>query len=349
MPNSPTASTPRTVAVTGATGFVGRYVIRELLARGYAVRALVRDAIKAREVLGAAAAGVELVAGDVCDDLVLAKLLRTPAGKPVDACVHLVGIIREVRGETTDRPQTFQRMHVSATQHVVDACRAAGVKRYLHMSAMGVGPEGKALYQQTKWEAERYVRRAFGDGTDLSWTIFRPALIHGPDGEFVQMMSDLCSGEVPPYFFLPYFAKKQVDERVPGGAIDWVAPKVQPVAVQDVALAFVEAIARPAAIGEIYNLVGPDAMSWPAMIECFRDTLHGTNRKLQPFFVPGEHAAIMATVAKTLGLGKLLPFDKGQAIMGAEDCVGDPTKAKIDLGITPRPFRETVRGYAGAV
>lgn len=340
---------PRTVAVTGASGFVGRYVVRELLSRGWSVRGLVRDVAKASEVLGADAARVEWVVGDVCDDAALGRLLRQPAGGPVDACIHLVGIIREVRGESTDRPQTFQRMHVEATRRVVDACRAAGVKRYVHMSALGVGPDGRAEYQKTKWEAERYVRRSFDDGTDLDWTIFRPSLIHGPDAEFIQMIAGVCAGEVPPFCFLPYFARRQVDLRVPAGRVDWVAPSVQPVAVEDVAFAFAEAIARPQSIGEVYNLVGPDALTWPTALECLRDTIPGSNTKLKPFFVPGEHAAAIATVAGALGLGRLLPFDRGQALMGAEDSVADPTKAKLDLGLTPRPFRQTLAAYASQI
>lgn len=339
----------RTVAVTGSTGFVGRYVVRELLSRGWSVRALIRDTAKAREALAADAARIELVVGDVCDDAVLARMLTTPSGEPVDACIHLVGIIREVRGDSTSQPQTFQRMHVDATRHVVDACRSAGVKRYVHMSALGVGPEGKTEYQKTKWEAERYVRRGFGDDSDLDWTIFRPSLIHGPDGEFVQMMAGICAGETPPYFFMPYFARKQVDLSVPAGRVDWVAPSVQPVAVHDVAFAFAEAVARPQAIGEVFNLVGPEAMTWPTVLETLRDTIPGSNAKLQPFFIPGEHAAMIATLAGALGLGRLLPFDKGQALMGAQDSVADPAKAKIELGLTPRPFRETLRGYAAQV
>jgi len=333
-----------TVAVTGATGFVGRYIVRELAGRGHTVRVLVRDVAKAREVFGAALSKLEVVVGDACDRVALGKLTSR-----ADACIHLVGIIREVRGESADLAQTFQRMHIGATHAVVDACRGSRVKRYVHMSALGVGPDARAEYQRTKWEAERYVRRGFGDGTDLDWTIFRPGVIHGPDGEFIQLMHDLCTGDIPPFFFLPYFARKRLDESVPAGRVDWVAPKVQPIAVEDVAFSFVEAISRPETVGEIYNLVGPDVLSWPEMLEFLRDTLPGTKKGLVPFHIPGEHAAIMATVAKTLGIGRLLPFDRGQALMGMEDSTAELNKVGADLGLRPRKFRETVRNYAARV
>ncbi len=342
-------ASPRVVAVTGATGFVGRYVVRELLARGIGGRALVRSVGGAREVFGADLTRIEAVVGDACDDAALGRLVAGGAGGGVEACLHLVGIIREVRGDATDRPQTFERMHVRATQKTVDACRAVGVKRFLHMSALGVGPDGRAEYQRTKWEAERYVRRAFGDGTELDWTIFRPSLIHGAEGEFVQLAADLVAGEVPPFFFLPYFARKAVDDRVPGGAVNWVAPRVQPVAVEDVAAAFAAALDRPESIGEIYNLAGSEVLTWPEMLEVFRDTIPGGNRGLRPFFVPSDHAAIIASIAGAMGLGRLLPFDRGQAIMGAQDSTADTTKARVHLGLSPRGFRETVRGYAARV
>lgn len=349
MTQQPYMQTPKTIAITGATGFVGRHVCRELLSRGHKVRALVRESSSVRSALGPDGAKVEQVVGDACEAEALARLVRRSSGEPVDAFIHLIGIIREVRGDTTDRPQTFERLHVGATHAAVDACRDAGVKRFLHMSALGAKPDGRAEYQRTKWEAEQYVRRAFGDGTDLDWTIFRPGLIHGPDGEFIQLMHDLCTGDIPPFFFLPYFARKKVDRSVPAGRVDWIAPKAQPVSVLDVAAAFAEALERPEAIGEIYNLAGPDVLTWPEMLEFLRDTLPGTKKGLPPFHVPGEHAAVIATVAGHLGLGRLLPFDRGQALMGQEDSTADTTKARTHLGLSLRPFRETVRGYAASV
>lgn len=330
----------RTIAVTGATGFVGRYVVRELLSKGYAVRALVREPAKARDAFGTQAGkDVSLVVGDVLDARVLDELLRGCA-----ACVHLVGIIREVRGESAGGAQTFERAHVHATQGVVEACVRAGVKRYLHMSALGVGADGRSAYQQTKWRGEQIVRRS-----GLEWTIFRPSLIHGADGEFVQMMNKLTGGEMPPFVFIPYFARTKVDMRVPLGAMSFEPAMVQPVAVEDVAKACASALEREQSIGEVYNLVGSERLNWQELTEFFRDTLPGGNPRMGVWYVPGTHAAMAATVAGKIGLGGLLPFDAGQALMATEDSVADPTKARHDLGVEARAFRATVRRYAGRV
>lgn len=335
------AQSPQTVAVTGASGFVGRHLVRELLSRGHTVRALVRNPVKARVAFGSPLppARLILVSGDVCDTRSLTELMRGAT-----ACAHLVGIIRESRGGPGDKPQTFERMHVYATQAVTDACQLAGVKRYLHMSALGVSSEGKAAYQKTKFEAEQIVRR-----TGLDWTIFRPSLIHGPDGDFVQMIADLASGEIAPWFFIPYFVRIERDMSVPAGAMTFIPAQVQPVAVEDVASAFAEALARPGSIGEIYNLVGSEALDWQQLSEFMRDTLPGAKREMSTWHVPGEHAAMIATVAGAVGLGGLLPFDAGQALMAAEDSTADLYKVRADLALEPKPFRSTVRAYAARV
>jgi NADH dehydrogenase len=330
----------KTIAVTGCTGFVGRHLVGELLSRGHRVRGLIRDSRTARAVFGATPPeGLSTIAGDVCDAHALDALVRG-----CDAAVHLVGIIREERGESLDRPQSFQRVHVQATRTIVGACRDAGVARYLHMSALNVGPEGRSAYQKTKWEAEGLVRRS-----GLDWTIFRPGIIHGPDGEFMRIMAELCSGEFPPYLFIPYFARSRVDRRVIAGAVTYEPAMTQPVAVEDVALGFANALETTRAVGEVYNLVGPEALDWRELAEFLRDTLHGTKKSLGVWHVPGEHAAAIARFASTIGLGKLLPFDEGQALMATEDTTADPTKARADLNLNPRPFKKTVEAYAAHV
>lgn len=326
----------RTVAVTGATGFVGREIVRQLVQGGYSVRALARDRKKAGQVLprSAGSATVTVIQGDVHDGQSPAQLLEG-----ADACIHLIGILREERGGIT-----FHRMHVAATRIVVEACQAAGIKRYLHMSALGVREDGFCEYQSTKWEAEQTVRRS-----GLDWTIFRPGLIHGLKADFMKTATQWVKGEIQPWIFLPYFTRGVEDTSVPLGGITRVIPVVQPVAVEDVAKAYVTALATPQAVGETYNLVGSEKISWPELLNEIRDHVHGANDHLNPFGVPSEAAAIQASVAQAVGLGSLLPFDRGMALMGGQDGISETRKVKTHLGLEARPFRSSFRAYAGSL
>jgi len=327
------------VAVTGASGFAGRHVVRELLSRGFGVRALVSDADKAARVLPeeaeiagasdlfggqALAAGVDRRTGRLLSDSEPA--LRAPAGElfdGVDACVHLIGIIREANG------RTFRGTHVEATRHVVDACERFGVPRFVHMSALGARPEGVAEYQRTKFEGERIVR-----ASSLDWTIFRPGLIHGPGSGFMEEAKGWVTGRTAPFIFLPYFTRGHDD------------PVVQPVAVEDVAWAFGEALVSDESIGEVYNLVGPDTVNWADLLVAIRDRVPDAKKNLHPYGIPGKRAAAMARVAALTGMGESLPFDRGMALMGSEDSTATLDKARKQLGFEPRGFVETLNAYA---
>lgn len=321
----------RTVAVTGSTGFVGRHMVRGLLGKGYRVRALVRDLAKAREVLPAAGqGGLELISGDCLDGTSPAKVL---AG--CDACIHLVGIIRETPGVT------FQRAHVDATRAMVDSCSASGVRRYLQMSSLKVSDTGKAKYQTTKFEAERLVRRS-----GLDWTIFRSGAIHGFGGEMIEMLSHIVSGHEPPYFFIPYFTRWEIDSRVPLGSATQVVPRIAPIDVKDVVEAFVRSLTRPQTIEEVYNLVGGEELSWPDFLRHVRDNTEIGNERLEPWGIPSAVAAFAAHVAGRIGMGAMLPFDEGMAYMGGQDSTATVDKARAHLGMEFSPFRETFKSYA---
>lgn len=326
----------KVVTVTGASGFVGRHVVRELLARGFSVRALVRDRAKAAQTLPARKQGtpIEIVVGDV-----LEPRDARAACAGADACIHLVGILREHPRDGV----TFQRAHVDATRTILAACRDAGIGRYLHMSALGVCDDGVCAYQRTKWAAEQLVR-----DSGLDWTIFRPGLIHGEGSQFIDVAQGLVSGHEMPWFFIPYFTRGVADPSVPLGGDTVIDPLVAPVLVDDVARAFVAALNNERAIGEVYNLAGPETMSWPDMLRFIRDTLPGGNHRLEPFGVPSKLAACKFKVLSLVGLGDLLPFDDGMALMGGMDSTATTDKAREHLGLTFSPFQASVREYLPA-
>jgi NADH dehydrogenase len=314
----------RTAAVTGATGFVGRAVVRELLDHGWAVRALVRDEAKAKKVLPESDR-LSLVRGDVLDDAALDRLMQGATDS-----VHLVGIIRETGGQ-----QTFENMHHQATRRVVAAAeRASGGTplRHVQMSALGVRDGSTIPYQATKRLGEKAV-----EASGLRWTIFRPGLIHGPEGEFTNMAADWVRGKAAPFVFIPYF--------VPGWVPRGHGAPVAPVRVEEVAAMFRTALQRDEAIGRTYDLAGPDALAFDDMLRLYRDTVPGAKR-LPLIGVPGKIAALQARLFGMIGLGRLLPFDEGMARMAMEESVSECARARADLGFDPQPFTDSLAAYA---
>ncbi len=311
-----------TVAVTGATGFVGRHLCRTLIEHGHGVRALVRDAKRAGQLLKAA----QIIEGDVFERASLDRLVDK-----ADACIHLVGIIME-------RPRfdiTFERLHVEATGNVVAACEAAGVLRYVHMSALGARPDATARYHRTKFEAEQVVR-----ASRLPWTIFRPSVIHGPEGEFTAMAAKWVRGTAPPFFFLPYF----------GAGLLGRGPKryVQPVYVADLAEAFARAIETDRTVREVYPLGGPDRMTWPEMLCAFRDAIAPGSKK-PAIAIPAWKAKALAHLAAAASLDSVLPFNVDQIIMSQEDSICDTIRVQEHLGLTLTSFKAALDRYVSGL
>ena len=245
-----TAEATKRVFVTGGSGFVGRWVVRELLANGYDVTCLVRDRDKLlRQLTDAQKPRVRCVLGDLFDSDAINR-----AAEGCDAAIHLVGIIEENAFEG----QTFSRVHVEATRNVLIACESAGVGRYVHMSALGTRANAVSKYHQTKWFAEELVRQS-----KMAWTIFRPSLIHGPDGEFMQMMKFFSTSNVLQPV-MPYFGSGE--------------NLIQPIHVRDVAACFVKSLSMPETERQVYELGGPDQPSWKELY----DVCDEENRSRRP-------------------------------------------------------------------
>jgi NADH dehydrogenase len=304
---------PGRVFVTGGSGFVGSAVIDELLSRGYGVNALVNH----RDLAGRGD-DVRSIKGGLFDREALEEGISG-----CDAVIHLVGIIMEKRS----RGITFERIHFEGAKNVVDATVRGGVRRYVHMSALGVRANAVSRYHQTKYLAEQYVR-----ASGLDWTILRPSLIHGPRGEFMQMQAKWARGTAPPFLFMPYFGAGAFGR---GGA-----GKLQPVYAGDVARAFVDALEKPQAIGEVYPLAGPQEFTWPQLHETSARAIVGRRRWIMP--LPAWYAKFVTRVAPPA----LLPFNRDQVVMSQENNTSDLTKFKADFGWDPQPFEPTLREYA---
>jgi uncharacterized protein YbjT (DUF2867 family) len=295
------------VFVTGGTGFVGKAVVRALLARGFLVRCLVRPGSE-QDLRGFES--IDRVPGDVMDPDRL-----VPSVEGCVAIVHLVGIIREQPG----RGITFERLHRQATRNVVALARAAGVKRLVHMSALGTRPGARARYHQTKWEAEEAVR-----GSDLEWTILRPSIIFGRGDAFVSTLGTAVR-RLP---VMPVLG----DGRY----------RLQPIPVEQVAEGFARALRTPATVDQTYEVAGPAPYA-------FVDLLGEIGRAVGRPHVRTLHVPLAAVRAVTRALDwlPLYPISRDQLIMLEEESITDPSRFFTELGLEPEPLAVGLRRMFG--
>lgn len=292
------------ILITGGTGFVGRAVVRELACRGRKVRVLARHTDSETAKTLQRDTGCELAAGSVTEPASLA-----PALQGITGVIHLVGIIME-RGT-----QTFERIHAQGTRNVVAACEAAGVRRLVHMSASGTREHAVSAYHKTKWQGECAVR-----GSRLDWTIFRPAIIHGPGDGFCSL---LVRQMTPPLRWLT------------GGIVPMIGDGsvlVQPVPVDDVAAAFAQSLEQPASIGRTYELGGPPI----TYRELLFTLAERAGVRIHPLAVPRELAYLGAGLVEILSPWKIPT--PGHVAMLEEDQRADTSPAERDLGFRPQTF-----------
>jgi NADH dehydrogenase len=244
-----------TVLVTGGTGFIGPHVVHELRARDEPVRALVRNPARATRLT---TWGVDLAQGDVTD----ASSLRS-ACEGVDTVVHLVSIIK-------GSPADFERIMTQGTRDLVAAAQDAGVRRFVLASALGLEAERKDAtpYYAAKWEMQRAVQES-----GLDHVILRPSFVFGRDG-----------GVLPTFIRLARFAP--ITPIVGPGT-----QKLQPIWVENLAQYF--ALAAAGQGSGIYELGGPDAVTWNEFWERLKRTLGVRRRSIHiPFGVMRAQAMI---------------------------------------------------------
>ncbi len=298
------------VLVTGGTGFVGTHLVNRLLHRGHAVAVLARDSRKTRNRYNRP---VETIPGDVLDPSTL-----FPAAAGRDAVVHLVGVIFE-KGA-----QTFDRMHREAAENAVAAASAAGVSRYLHMSAMGSSEDSPSEYGRTKAAGEKAVR-----ASKLSWTIFRPSVVFGLGDGFVSLLASLVAGNPG---FVPVIG--------PG------TTRFQPVAVEDVARVFADALEKPETSRRSFEIGGPDTLS---LNDIYREIAAAVGKPRKPLVhFPVWYGRILASAFETLARAGVLkdpPLTRDQLRSLERDNAADLSETIAVFGGDWKRFRPGIRAY----
>jgi uncharacterized protein YbjT (DUF2867 family) len=249
------------IFVTGGTGFVGGHIVRELRKRDLPVRCLVRRSGKAAKL---SAAGVELVEGDMTD---AESLRRGVAG--CETVIHLVAIRQ-------GREEEFRRIMVEGTRSLLAAAEEAGVTRFVLMSALGTSEQTKDAvpYYRAKWDDEQLVQ-----ASGIPHVIFRPSFIFGRDGGI-----------------LPTFAKlARLTPVTP--IIGSGKQRIQPIWADDLATYFAEATSRADVTGRLFELGGPDAVTWNEFWERLK-RVRGMRRP--SFHVPISLMRVNALVTERL-------------------------------------------------
>jgi len=267
------------LCIIGGSGFVGRAIALQAIQAGHMVTVVCRHPVRAR---GQLVDGARLVRADLTDGFGLDEAV---AG--ADVVINLVGLLFE-KGR-----QNFESVHVKGTARVIEACKAAGVKQLLHMSALGAGQIEESLYARTKAEAEQLVA-----ASGMDFTIFRPSIIYGAGDSFFNKFKAMSQS-------MPVLPVISGDTRF------------QPIWVEDVARAFVSSLGNRHVTGATFELGGPTNYSFKELLELLLKEL-GIQRTLIP--VPGIAASLMAAFTQILPTP---PITRDQLILLGRDNVID--------------------------
>jgi uncharacterized protein YbjT (DUF2867 family) len=297
----------RRIAVLGGSGFVGRYIVKRLAARGDVVLVGCRHAEEAKFLRPMGDVGqVETVNLAIDDESLLPAFL---AGK--EALVNCVGTLVEGGG------QSFERTHHTGPARLAGLAREAGVERFVQFSAIGADPRSTSAYARSKAAGEEAVHDAFPTAT-----ILRPSVVFGPEDQFFNRFATIA----------------MIAPAVP--VIGGGHTRFQPVYVGDVAEAAVRVLDDPAAAGRTYELGGPTVYTFRELIEML---LAEIGRKRLLLDLPFGLAAFQARLLSLLPSPPLTP-DQVE-MLKSDNIVNAGAMSLAALGISPTPVEAILPTY----
>jgi NADH dehydrogenase len=227
------------VAITGGTGFVGRHLARALLAEGHAVVLIARGK-DVRDSSIDQSRGARFFQSDLSDSRLLKEALTR-----CQAVVHCAGINREIGR------QTYRRVHIEGTEHVVEAARHAGVRKIVLLSFLRARPDCGSRYHESKWAAEEIVA-----ASGLDYTILKAGVIYGRGDHMLDHLSHAL-------YTFPVFALVGMKEK-----------PIRPLTVGDLVATMITSLEDARLSRKTVSITGPEEITLKEVVQRVGRVIH---------------------------------------------------------------------------
>ncbi len=293
--------------ILGGGGFIGRYLVRNLTKKNYRCIISTRKAFEKGYLKTQATPGaIELVDWNPNNFSELKEAIKNS-----DIVINLIGILYETR------KQKFYNIHANIPEALAKICAESNVKKFVHVSAIGANENSKSLYQKSKHQGEIKALNNF-----KNTVIVRPSVVCGTEDNFTNLFSKLSILPIIPVVGINY--------------------NFQPILVNDVADAIVQAIEFKDNEGKIYEIGGPKIISFGDMVKLILKTI---NKKRLVVSMPMPLAKIQSTITDLLPIPPILTKDQCEILSESDNVVSNKNLTLKDLDINPSDVEEEMKKW----
>ena len=293
--------------ILGGGGFIGRYLVRNLTKKNYRCIISTRKAFQKGYLKTQATPGaIELIDWNPNNFSELKEAIKNS-----DVVINLIGILYETR------KQKFYNIHTNIPEAVAKICSESDVKKFIHVSAIGASENSKSLYQKSKFQGEVRALENF-----KNTVVIRPSVVCGTEDNFTNLFSKLSILPVIPVVGINY--------------------KFQPILVNDVADAIVNAIELKGNEGKIYEIGGPKVISFGDMVKSILKTI---NKKRFVVPMPMPIAKIQSSILSLLPIPPIITKDQCEILSEADNVVSNNHMTLQDLNVKPSDVEEAMKKW----
>ena len=293
--------------ILGGGGFIGRYLVRNLTKKNYRCIISTRNAFQKGYLKTQATPGsIELINWNPNNFDELKESIKNS-----DVVINLIGILYETR------KQKFMNIHAGIPEAISKICAQSDVKKFINISAIGANENSKSLYQRSKFQGEVKALTNF-----KNTVIIRPSVVCGTEDNFTNLFSKLSILPIIPVVKMNY--------------------KFQPILVSDVADTIVKAIEVKDNHGKIYEIGGPQVISFGDMVKSIMRTL---NKKRFVVEMPMPIAKIQSTLMSMLPIPPILTGDQCKILSEEDNVVSNNHLTLQDLNVKPSDVEEAMKKW----